>query len=108
MRSVIKVLLVLSLLWSASAPAVAAVMGCCEPETPCCLVQGLGRGCTVCPPAALHLGSTREPVNEVSDHSVPVTRGTFQLNEGLDDIWRPPMAAEPLSPSFVQLLWKQS
>ena len=91
MRSVIKFLLVLSLWWSAVAPAVAAAMGCCEPDTPCCLVQGLGRGCAVCPPAALHVSATRQPVGETGRHSAPVVWVAFQLNEGSDDIWRPPM-----------------
>lgn len=90
MRSVIKILLVLSLWWSAAAPAVAAAMGCCEPETPCCLVQGLGRACTVCPPAALHVSATPQPAGDAGRHSEPVARVPFQLNSGTDDIWRPP------------------
>ena len=90
MRTLIQCLLVLSLWWSAAAPAVAAAMGCCEPETPCCTAQGPGRGCTVCPPAALQVSATPQPVGDVGRHSEPVASGPFQLNTSPDGIWRPP------------------
>jgi hypothetical protein len=91
MRVLIKALLVLSLLWSAVAPAVAAAMGCCEADTPCCMVQGTVRGCTVCPPAALHVSATHRPLGEAARLGAPLAVVAFQLNQRLDDIWRPPM-----------------
>lgn len=108
MRTLIKILLVLSLWWTATVPAVAAAMGCCEPETPCCLVQGLGRGCSVCPPAALHPSALWPPVAEPGHREVVATRMLVLLEEGIDDIWRPPMVAGPKSLSFVQPIWKSS
>jgi hypothetical protein len=91
MRVLIKVLLVVSLWWSAMAPAVAAAMGCCEPDTPCCMVQGAVRGCTVCPPAALHVGTSHGSQGDAVRLGPPRTVETCRLNERLDDIWRPPM-----------------
>jgi hypothetical protein len=100
LRSLLKVLLTLALLWQSVMAPMAAAAGCCEGDQPCCVALRAGAACATCLPVLAEPAVASVPAPVVVDEAPAWRLPPAWLSRDQHEIWRPPMAAVATHPVF--------